>query len=297
MKTKGTVNLKLFTDTHETTHDFHVTGDSFQLQYDGILGRDFWESKKAVISYCNREFLMEDVVIKFDPKDSGERDNILKVTLKARSENYVKLPTACKGQGLISRKEIIPGIYMAESHTREIGGASITSIVNTLEEDVTIDEPLVELEDIDEPIQSEAMIFATTLVEDKLTFTTVAEHAIPTPTVDPTRGINSKNYRIPEIHKEEVNRQTEQKLRDGIIAPSTSPWNLPILVVPKKADASGVKKWRTVVDFRKLNDVTIGDSFLIPVISEVLDALGDSRYFSTIDCASGFHQILIKAED
>jgi hypothetical protein len=32
IKTKGTVNLKLFTDTHETTHDFHVIGDSFQLQ-------------------------------------------------------------------------------------------------------------------------------------------------------------------------------------------------------------------------------------------------------------------------
>jgi hypothetical protein len=31
MKTKGRVNLKLFTDTHETTHDFHVLviGDSF----------------------------------------------------------------------------------------------------------------------------------------------------------------------------------------------------------------------------------------------------------------------------
>jgi hypothetical protein len=62
-------------------------------------------------------------------------------------------------------------------------------------------------------------------------------------------------------------------LRDGIIAPSSSPWNSPIFVVPKKIDASGVRKWRIVVDFRKLNDVTIGDSFPLPVISEVLDAL------------------------
>jgi hypothetical protein len=48
MKTKGTVNLKLSTDTYETTRDFHVIGDSFQLQYDGILERDFWERKNAV---------------------------------------------------------------------------------------------------------------------------------------------------------------------------------------------------------------------------------------------------------
>jgi hypothetical protein len=86
-------------------------------------------------------------------------------------------------------------------------------------------------------------------------------------------------------------------LQDGIIAPSNSPWNSPILVVPKKTDASGKRKWRIVVDFRKLNDVTIGDSFPIPVISEVLDALGNSKYFSTIDCASGFLQVPVKPED
>ena len=52
-----------------------------------------------------------------------------------------------------------------------------------------------------------------------------------------------------------------------------------------------------VVDFRKLNDVTIGDSFLIPVISEILDALGKSKYFSTIDCDNGFLQVPVKLED
>jgi hypothetical protein len=86
-------------------------------------------------------------------------------------------------------------------------------------------------------------------------------------------------------------------LRDSIIAPSTSSWNSPILLIPKKADASGRKKWRIVVDFRKLNGVTIGDSVPIPVISEVLDALGNSRYFSTIDCVSGLLQVPVKFED
>jgi hypothetical protein len=66
------------------------------------------------------------------------------------------------------------------------------------------------------------------------------------------------------------------------------------LVVPKKADASGKSKWRIVVNFRKLNDVTFGDSFPILVISEILDALGKSKYFCTIDCASGFLQVPVK---
>jgi hypothetical protein len=69
-----------------------------------------------------------------------------------------------------------------------------------------------------------------------------------------------------------------------------------MLVVPKKLDSSG-KKWRVVLDFRKLNDVTVGDSFPIPVISDILDSLGKSKYFSTVDCASGFWQIPVRIEN
>jgi len=97
--------------------------------------------------------------------------------------------------------------------------------------------------------------------------------------------------------KDEVQRQTEQMLADGVIQHSTSPWNSPILVVPKKIGASGKMKCRVVVDFRKLNDVTVGDSFPIPVISDVLNSLGNSKYFSTVDCASGFWQIPVRVED
>jgi hypothetical protein len=79
------------------------------------------------------------------------------------------------------------------------------------------------------------------LPRDKLTCTTAAEHAIPTPTMNPNRAINTKSYRIPEVHKEEVQKQTEQMLQDGIIVPCNSPWNSQILVIPKKADASGKK--------------------------------------------------------
>jgi hypothetical protein len=86
-------------------------------------------------------------------------------------------------------------------------------------------------------------------------------------------------------------------LRDGIIVLSNSPWNSPILVIPKKENASGKKKWRIVVDLRKLNNDMIGDNFPIPVILEILDALGKSKYFSTIDCASGFLQVPVKYED
>ena len=51
-----------------------------------------------------------------------------------------------------------------------------------------------------------------------------------------------------------------------------------------------------MIDFRKLNDLTIGDSFPLPNITEILDQLGNAKYFSTLDLASGYHQIPMKEE-
>lgn len=86
-------------------------------------------------------------------------------------------------------------------------------------------------------------------------------------------------------------------LNRKIIRPSCSPWSSPIWVVPKKIDASGQKKWRIVVDYRKLNDKTIGDRYPLPNITDLLDKLGRCQYFSTLDLASGFHQIEMSEED
>jgi hypothetical protein len=79
---------------------------------------------------------------------------------------------------------------------------------------------------------------------DKLTATSAIKHYIPTPTVPANRAITLRNYRIPEHHQKEVDAQIQQMLYDEIIHPSQGPWNFPILIVPKKMDASGKRKWR-----------------------------------------------------
>ena len=88
---------------------------------------------------------------------------------------------------------------------------------------------------------------------DKLTYTKSISHEIKTNSDTP---IYTKSYRYPEIHKSEVNRQISEMIKEGIIEPSESPWSSPLWVVPKKVDASGKKKWRIVIDYRKLNDIT-----------------------------------------
>jgi len=86
-------------------------------------------------------------------------------------------------------------------------------------------------------------------------------------------------------------------LKQEIIRPSISQWNAPLLVVPKKTDASGKPKLRVVIDFRKLNDLTIGDSFPVPNITDILDQLGNAKYFTTLDLASGYPQIPMAERD
>lgn len=68
---------------------------------------------------------------------------------------------------------------------------------------------------------------------DSLTHTTVLKHKIPTDASQPP--INTRQYRLPEVHRNEVNRQVGQMLNDNVISPSNSPWNSPILLVPKKS--------------------------------------------------------------
>lgn len=46
-----------------------------------------------------------------------------------------------------------------------------------------------------------------------------------------------------------------------------------------------------MIDYRKLNQKTIDDKYPLPNINDLLDKLGKCVYFTTIDLASGFHQI------
>jgi Reverse transcriptase (RNA-dependent DNA polymerase). len=123
--------------------------------------------------------------------------------------------------------------------------------------------------------------------------TDVLQHRIPTTDNTP---ICARQYRFPPIHKEEINRQVNELLEGGIITDSQSPYNTPIWIVPKKPDSQGNKRWRLVLDFRALNEKTIGDSYPLPNITDILDQLGGAKYFSTFDLASGFHQIKMSTE-
>ena len=77
-----------------------------------------------------------------------------------------------------------------------------------------------------------------------------------------------------------------------VIRPSNSPWSSPLVLV-KKRDGS----LRFCVDYRKLNSITVKDAYPLPRIDDTLDALGDVKYFSTLDMSSGYWQVEVGEED
>jgi len=83
----------------------------------------------------------------------------------------------------------------------------------------------------------------------------------------------------------------------NIVRDSLSLFNFSLVVVKKKKDSEGKQKMRVCVDFRKLNEVTENEVYGLPNILEILESLGSSKYFSTLNLASGYHQIMIDKAD
>lgn len=98
--------------------------------------------------------------------------------------------------------------------------------------------------------------------------------------------------RLPQKQKEIIDKELDKMLKDNIIEPSDSPWSSHICLVTKK-DGS----LRFCVDFRKLNQITRKDAYPLPRIDDTLDTLTNSKWFSTLDLASGYWQIRMHPRD
>ena len=113
--------------------------------------------------------------------------------------------------------------------------------------------------------------------------TDLVEMNIDTGEAAPTR---QAVRRLPFAVRQEVAQQLKEMQDSDVIQPSNSPWASPIVLARKKDGTL-----RMCVDYRKLNSVTKPDKFPLPRIDDLLDQLGKSKYFSTLDLAAGFWQI------
>ena len=136
-------------------------------------------------------------------------------------------------------------------------------------------------------IHEYADVFAWT--DGDLGYTDLVRHKI---VVTDETPVAQAYRRIPPSALSEVRDHLDNLLHRGIIRPSSSPYAAPIVVVRKKSG-----EIRLCCDYRRLNDVTRRDSYPLPRIEECLDALGGAKFFTTLDLASGYHQVAMEEED
>ena len=123
------------------------------------------------------------------------------------------------------------------------------------------------------------------IVEGERGETSLVEFNINTGNSTP---IKQAARRVPFAAREEIAAQLSKMQEEGVIQPSKSPWASPVVLV-RKRDGS----LRFCVDYRALNAVTKPEVFPLPRIDDLLDKLGHSKYFSTLDLKSGYWQIRV----
>ena len=84
----------------------------------------------------------------------------------------------------------------------------------------------------------------------------------------------------------------DKAIEAGIIQKSISPAASPVMFMPK-ADGS----LRLVIDYRRLNDITIKNCYPLPLISDMLDRLQGAKMFTKLDCKDAYNRVRIKGGD
>ena len=127
------------------------------------------------------------------------------------------------------------------------------------------------------------------LYDGDLGFCDALKHSIPTTTDKP---VYLPHRQIPVQLQQEVRKCLESWLKQGIIRPSKSPYASQVVIVRKKSG-----EIRLCVDFRKLNAISIRDSFPLPRIEEALQAVQAAVWFTSFDLAQGYLQMAMEEAD
>lgn len=214
-------------------------------------------------------------------------DVTLEVDLYVVPHNYLTAPVLI-GTDVLNRQGIA---YIRTGDSQRIIRNSLP--VNN----VTHCEPSVQIDSVNSPLcgdEKESLLSVLNkysqyfLSGTATTTVTTGEMHIRLTSEEP---VNYRPYKLSHDEKLRVRDIVSDLKEKGIIRESESSYASPILLVKKK-DGSD----RMVVDYRALNSVTVKDRYPLPLIDDHIDRLGKCKYFTTLDMATGFHQIKINDE-
>lgn len=121
------------------------------------------------------------------------------------------------------------------------------------------------------------------LFSDVPSRTHVCEHDIDVGDAVP---IKQHAYRCPFAKREVMKEEVEYLVENGLAQPSCSPWSSPCLLTPK---SDGTPRFCT--DYRKVNAVTVSDSFPLPRMEDCIDSIGPAKFITKLDLLKGYWQV------
>jgi Zinc knuckle./Retroviral aspartyl protease. len=150
---KGAVQAVMYEESVRTPSAFQLADKRIDLPSDGILGKDFFAHAGAKICYETGILTLgtgSNKIHKVLPpiKTKNQSKGIRRLVLPGRAEIVARLPVegiTRNNEGLTEKQEIRKGVCLAGAISKVQAGYATTSTVNTTNEKVEIDEPVLKV--------------------------------------------------------------------------------------------------------------------------------------------------------
>lgn len=107
-----------------------------------------------------------------------------------------------------------------------------------------------------------------------------------------TRPFRQQPYSAISQHRELIEEHVTMMPAPGVMDPAQSDCSSPTVITPQKDRTS-----RFCVDYRKLKEVTISDSYPISNMDDCIDSLGESTVYSVLYVSWGYWQMQITEKE
>ena len=104
--------------------------------------------------------------------------------------------------------------------------------------------------------------------------------------------VSSPPYRLSPKKKDLLKKEIDELLANNTIEECESPYAAPVVLVPKPNGSV-----RLCIDYRKLNSITVPDKYPLPLMDALLHDAKSTKFMSTLDLKSGYHQIEVNPAD
>jgi hypothetical protein len=297
---------------------FHVLKS---LSHNVILGQDFLKSSGAIIDCANNCISLFDGLVNASLTNQRDQTMTLRlaenVTIPPKTQTALRLLVPPRFQNKTSLLETYEPIknqflMVARALVHLTNHLTVCCVLNAGQTPqklrkykpiarisaVNLNDPhnvaLLSI-DLRHSAQDSAPNVKTELLSDveQLPASTLPPYRINLTNPQPVRH---KRYPLSPQHEKLLEQYADKLLKAGVVEPSTSPFNSPVLLIKKSgcntAKPDDLSNLLPIFDFRKVNQQT-ADEFVPISGQEVFHQIAEAKtkWFTTIDWTSGFNKI------